>query len=123
MAAIEPVAYLFSTTAATAALGFAEPEILYAAGTELEVQITAPLITSKNFPPSVPPLATSAAEEKKLGTMVRALPFRTATQTTNKPSDLTNLAFIGSADPCGGHFKRPAGSTPINSLPARLSRH
>ena len=49
VAALDPVAYLFTTTAATAALGFAEPEILYPAGTEVLVEFTAPLITSKTY--------------------------------------------------------------------------
>jgi len=98
VAAIDPIAYLFSTVSSTAALGFAEPEILYDAGTELEIEITAPLITSKVFQPTVPPIATSPGDMKKLEDMVRALPFRTATEAKNKPSDITNLAFIGSTD-------------------------
>jgi hypothetical protein len=98
VAAVDPIAYLFSTVSSTAALGFAEPEILYDAGTELEIEVTAPLITSKVFQPSVPPIATSPGDLKKLEDMVRALPFRTATQAKNKPSDITNLAFIGSTD-------------------------
>ncbi|HEX6545305.1 MAG TPA: LssY C-terminal domain-containing protein, partial [Bryobacteraceae bacterium] len=98
VAAIDPIAYLFSTVSSTAALGFAEPEILYDAGTELEIEVTAPLITSKTFQPSVPAIATSPGDLKKLEDMIRALPFRTATQGKNKPSDITNLAFIGSTD-------------------------
>jgi hypothetical protein len=98
VAAVDPIAYLFSTVSSTAALGFAEPEILYDAGTELVIEVTAPLITSKIFEPSVPPIATSVNDVKKLEDMVRTLPFRTATEAKNKPSDITNLAFIGSTD-------------------------
>ena len=95
VAALDPVGYLFTTSAATAALGFAEPEILYPAGTELLVEFTAPLITSKTYPRTVPEFPDSTADQDKLAKMVRDLPFRTATKTSNKPSDLTNLAFIG----------------------------
>ncbi|MFZ0590282.1 MAG: LssY C-terminal domain-containing protein [Bryobacteraceae bacterium] len=98
VATIDPVAYLFTTVSATAALGFAEPEILYPAGTELEIQFTAPLVTSQTFQSSIPALAASPEDQEKLGRFVRELPFRTMTKGSNKPSDLTNLAFIGPPD-------------------------
>lgn len=105
VAAVDPVAYLFATVSATAALGFAEPEILYPAGTELQVEFTSPLITSKVFSPTVPPLASSPSERDQLLKFVRKLPFRTATQGSNKPSDLTNLVFIGSPEGLRRAFK------------------
>lgn len=117
VAAVDPIAYLFSTVSSSAALGFAEPEILYDAGTELEIEVTAPLITSKIFPSSVPAIATSAGDIKKLDDMVRALPFRTATQAKNKPSDITNLAFIGSTDAVKRAF-RAAGWVYTDQLTA-----
>jgi opacity protein-like surface antigen len=95
VAALDPVAYLFTTTAATAALGFAEPEILYPAGTEVLIEFTAPLITSKTYPRMVPEFPGSDAEQAKLISMVRDLPFLTSTKGSHKPSDLTNLVFIG----------------------------
>lgn len=98
VAALDPVSYLFATTAATAALGFAEPEILYPAGTEILVEFTEPLLTSKVYPRSVPEFSGSSQQQHALAQMERNLPFRTATKGTNKPSDLTNLAFIGPTD-------------------------
>ncbi|HEX4170424.1 MAG TPA: LssY C-terminal domain-containing protein [Bryobacteraceae bacterium] len=98
IAAFEPVAYLFTTVTATAALGFAEPEILYRAGTELAIRVESPVITSRVFPPTVPELAVSQPEQNRLEQFVHRLPFRTMTKGSNKPSDITNLAFIGSPE-------------------------
>ncbi len=98
VATVDPVAYLFTTASATAALGFAEPEILYPAGTELDVQLESPVVTSKVFPVPVPPLASTPQQRAALVQFVRKLPFRTMTRGTNKPSDLTSLMFIGPPD-------------------------
>jgi len=94
-AAVDPVAYLFTTVSATGTLGFAEPEILYPSGTELDTELISPLITSKVFPRAVPVLASSPEDQSNLQNFVKGLPFRTMTKGTNKPSDLTNLVFIG----------------------------
>ncbi len=98
LAAIEPVAYLFATVSATATLGFAEPEILYPAGTELRLELTAPLVSSVVYPSAFPSVANSTQEERQLEQAIRNLPFRTRTKSSNKVSDLTNLAFIGSPE-------------------------
>ena len=71
------------------------PEILYPPGTELLVELTAPLITSEVFPSNIPAVSGTPAEREQILTFVRALPFRTATRAGNKPSDLTNLLFLG----------------------------
>ncbi len=117
VAALDPVSYLFTATAATATLGFAEPEILYPAGTEMLIQLTAPLITSKTYPRAVPEFSGSAAEQKQLAQLIRNLPFRTATKAGNKPSDLTNLAFIGSPEALRRAFKA-AGWIAVDTLTA-----
>jgi hypothetical protein len=113
----DPVAYLFTTVSATAALGFAEPEILYPSGTELVVQLTAPLITSKAFSPSIPALASSDAARDQLLQFVKQVPFRTMTEGSNKPSDLTNLLFIGSPEQVRRAFDA-AGWVPADRLTA-----
>ena len=117
LAAVEPVAYLFATVSATATLGFAEPEILYPAGTELELEFTAPLVSSTVYPSAFPLLANSADEQQRLTQMVRSLPFRTKTKVSNKPSDLTNLAFIGSPGAIRRAFEA-AGWVTSNQLTA-----
>ena len=121
VAALDPVAYLFTTTAATAALGFAEPEILYPAGTEMLVEFTAPVVTSKTYPRTVPEFPGSESDQRKLAQMVRNLPFRTMTKGSNKPSDLTNLVFVGPPRDCAAPSKQPAGGLSIRSPPARRS--
>jgi hypothetical protein len=93
--AIDPVAYLFTSVSSTAVLGFTEPEILYPPGTELLVELTAPLITSEAFPSNIRAISETPAEREQMLKFVRALPFRTVTRAGNKPSDLTNLLFLG----------------------------
>lgn len=105
IAAFEPMAYLFTTVSATSLLGFAEPEILYNAGTEVLVEFDAPLITSKTYPPTSPALANSPEEHEKLTEFVHQLPFRTVTKGSNKPSDVTNLVFLGRPDALQRAFK------------------
>jgi hypothetical protein len=95
VAAFDPIGDLFSTVSATTALGFAEPEILYPSGTEMLVEFVAPLITSTSYPSTVPTLVPTEEERSELVQFVRGLSFRTKTKGTNKPSDLTNLRFLG----------------------------
>ena len=95
IANFDPIAYLFTTSAATGALGFAEPEILYPAGTELTIELEAPLITAKTYDKRMAEIATTQEQQNELAQFVRNLPFRTKTQAGNKESDVTNLVFIG----------------------------
>ena len=94
-AGVDPIAYIFAASAGSAVLGFAEPEILYNAGTEFILEYTKPLITAQVYPPSVLPSADTAVEREQLQSFVKTIPFRTRTKTSNKVSDLTNLVFIG----------------------------
>jgi opacity protein-like surface antigen len=114
-AGIDPIAYIFAASAGSAVLGFAEPEILYNAGTEVILEYTKPLITSQVYQPSVLPSATTAEEHERLQTFVKKLPFRTRTKTSNKVSDLTNLIFIGSPDAVHRAFSA-AGWLPSDDL-------
>lgn len=116
-AAVDPVAYLFTTVSATAALGFAEPEILYPSGTELVVQLTAPIITSQAFSSAIAPFASSTSERDKLLEFLRTVPFRTRTEGGNKPSDITNLLFLGSPEQVRRAFQA-AGWVPADQLTA-----
>lgn len=113
----DPVGYLFSSAAATAALGFAEPEILYSAGTEMLLEITAPVVLTKTFGRTIPNVTSTPEEDAALARFVRGLPFRTATAGSNKPSDLTNLLFIGSQDGLRRAFQA-AGWLPTDELNA-----
>ena len=117
VATLDPVAYLFTSVSAAAVLGFADPEIRYSAGTEVLIQFEAPVVTSKIYPRTVPEFPSSKEEEEKLFQLVRNLPFRTATKGSNKPSDITNLVFIGPADGLRRAFKA-AGWVVVDQLNA-----
>ena len=55
------------------------------------------MITAQTYPPRVPGMDLSGQQQSDFNTMVKALPYRTRTQGTNKVSDITNLIFIGKA--------------------------
>ncbi len=116
-AGIDPIAYIFASASGSAVLGFAEPEILYNAGTELILEYVKPDVTSQTYPSSIRPSASSADEREHLQTFVKTIPFRTRTKVGNKVSDLTNLIFIGSADSLHRAFTA-AGWLPSDELTA-----
>ena len=117
LAQIDPVAYLFTGTAGPAVLGFADPEILYAAGTELDIEFNKPVITAHKYPPRVPQMTLSREQDAQFSDVIKDLPFRTKTEGTNKVSDITNLIFIGSPENLRRAFEA-AGWTPADSLTA-----
>jgi hypothetical protein len=94
----DPIAAIFTTAASASVLRFSEPEISLPAGTELIAELTAPIVLPKVDPIPVPPIAATAEEKKNLTDLVEELPFRTYTDKSHIPSDITNLIFIGSAD-------------------------
>lgn len=96
-AGVDPVAYVFASASGSGVLGYAEPEILYHAGTELILENTRPLLTSQAYPPAVASWGTAAAQREDLQAFVKTLPFRTKTKGSNKDSDITNLVFVGPA--------------------------
>src|ERR1700730_10176686 len=94
----DPIAAIFTTAASASVLRFSEPEISLPAGTELIAELTAPIVLPKMEPILVPPIATTPADKADLLKLVEELPFRTYTDKSHIPSDITNLIFIGSAD-------------------------
>jgi hypothetical protein len=114
-AGIDPIAYIFASAAGSAVLGFAEPEILYNAGTELILEYTKPVITAQTYPPSVLPSAISGEAREQLQAFVQTLPFRTRTKGSNKVSDLTNLVFVGDPEALRRAFTA-AGWLPTDDL-------
>jgi hypothetical protein len=116
-AGIDPIAYVFASAAGSAVLGFAEPEILYPAGTELILENVRPLLTSQVYQPTVSPAAETSAEQAELQRFVKTLPYRTTTKGSNKASDVTNLVFIGSPSGLERAFKA-AGWLPTEDLNA-----
>jgi hypothetical protein len=117
LAQIDPVGYIFTSTAGPAVLGFAEPEILYNAGTELDIAFNKPVITSQKYDAHVPYLALSQEETSRLDNIVKHLPYRTETLVGHVPSDITNLIFIGTPEALRRGLEA-AGWTPADSLTA-----
>ena len=93
----DPIAAIFTTAASASVLRFSEPEISLPVGTELIAELTAPIQLPKVEPILVPPIATTPDEKQALSQLVEDLPFRTYTDKSHVPSDITNLIFIGSA--------------------------
>jgi opacity protein-like surface antigen len=94
----DPIAAIFTIAASASVLRFSEPEISLPAGTEMIAELTAPIVLPKTAPTLVPPIATTPEEKEDLSKLVEELPFRTYTDKSHIPSDITNLIFIGSAD-------------------------
>lgn len=116
----DPIAAIFTTAASSSVLRFSEPEISFPAGTELTARLTSPIeVPAENIPP-VPPIATTPAAEKMLRVMVRELPFRTYTEGSNVPSDLTNLLLIGSSGAIERAFA-DGGWEPVDELNAQTT--
>jgi len=95
LAQIDPMGYAFTTASGPAVLGFAEPEILFNAGTELDIEFKRPLITATQYATPVPRMDFRGPAADQFAAMFRDLPFRTRTEKTHTPSDLTNLIFLG----------------------------
>ena len=94
----DPIAAIFTTAGSASVLRFSEPEIAFPEGTELLAQLTAPLALPTEKAETVPPIVTTKLSGEELSDMVQRLSFRTFTEGRKPlPSDLTNLAFIGSA--------------------------
>ncbi len=117
LAQVDPMAYLFLAVSGPAVLGFAEPEILYNAGTDLLIEFHAPVITAVKYERRVPRNNLNAHQMSQLEAMVKDLPYRTATEIGNKESDITNLVFIGKASALQSAFDA-AGWTTSDTLTA-----
>jgi hypothetical protein len=92
---IDPIAYILTATSGPAVLGFAESEILYNAGTEMLIEFDRPVLTSQQYSSPVGPMHLTSPQTEQFDAIARELPYRTTTKGSNKPSDLTNLIFIG----------------------------
>jgi opacity protein-like surface antigen len=117
----DPIAAIFTTAGSACVLRFSEPEITLPAGTELLGQLAAPVELPNVGEQTIPPIVTSDAQRKDLAEMVHKLPFRTFTSGAKElPSDLTNLAFIGSADALTRAFAA-SGWVIVDSLNAQTT--
>jgi hypothetical protein len=114
----DPIAAIFTTAGTASVLRFSEPEISLPAGTELKAELAAPIDLPLDTAETVPPIVTTPEDREQLGTLIRQLPYRTFTEGPKEvPSDLTNLAFIGSADALQ-HAFAAAGWVVVDSVTA-----
>lgn len=95
-AMFDPVAYVYVNVAAARMFRFSEPEIWFPAGTELSLKLLSPIKLANTYEPAVGRIHASPDQLAALRSLIRTLPYRTRAQALNKPSDLTNLIFLGS---------------------------
>jgi len=81
-------------TAKTVAIGSADASITYEPGTEMTYRVLAPF----NFTGPVEAPNLKPVDQQKLSQLVNAQPFQTFAENPPKPSDMTNLMFIGSQE-------------------------
>ena len=96
LAMLDPIAYLYVNAASARMLRFSEPEIWFPKGTELSAKLLSPINLPQAYELPVTPVEAAGSQKTELLSLLRSLPYRTATRTSNKPSDLTNLVFLGS---------------------------
>jgi hypothetical protein len=90
----------------------ADANINYKAGVEMTIALTKPLEwTGVVATPDV----ASIEPQDQLFRLVNSEPFRTATEKDQRPSDLTNLMFLGSREQLQNAFQK-AGWTPAAKL-------
>ncbi len=82
-------------TAKNLLLKNADPNIEYAAGTELTLRLLKPLTIKKT---AAPPSPQPVSDDSHLAEMVLNQAFQTSAANPPRPSDVTNLMFIGSLD-------------------------
>ena len=70
----------------------ADPNIAYDAGTELTLRLLKPLALPDS---QIPPPTPGVTDDGRLADLVRNQPFQTYASNPPKPSDVTNLMFIG----------------------------
>ncbi len=102
-------------TVKSAVLQKADTEIKYEPGTEFELTLAGPLDVETEFPYTDVGLI---GPEEDLSAFVNSLPFQTTAEKPPKPSDLTNLMYLGSREQLVGAFAAAGWSTAeqVNAL-------
>lgn len=94
-----------------------EPELYYPAGVELTLVLTRPLLTPLMDAAEPVAEAWSGPERASMDAVVAAMPLRTHTFNSNRPaqnrpSDMTNLLFIGSREDLTAAFEAAGWTAP-----------
>ncbi|MCS6952936.1 MAG: LssY C-terminal domain-containing protein [Bryobacterales bacterium] len=92
-----------------------DADIVYEAGTELRLALTSPFPLERIFPP---PALEAIEPAEDLLELVNAQPLQTTAASSAKPSDVTNLMFLGRREQIEAAF-REAGWSPADPLDAR----
>ena len=98
LAAVDPIALVFSTAAFATMLRFSDPEIRFPVGTELLARIMENVEIAGRPEDATPKVTNSDGERDSMMSLVRRMPFRTRTYLEHTPSDLTNLLFAGTLE-------------------------
>jgi hypothetical protein len=86
----------------------ADPEIVYEPGAELTIRLLEPAnVAAAGTEPHLEPVA----HEEDMVALVNRQPFQTTAQKPPKPSDITNLMFIGSQPQLEAAFKQAGWSS------------
>jgi hypothetical protein len=95
---LDPMLLGFTMSSSLSLFRIPESEIILPAGTEFVIELLKGLELSHDFGRIAPPLVSTPESRTALATFIESLPFRTATNISNIPSDLTNLVFLGSRE-------------------------
>ncbi len=80
-----------------------EPEIYYPAGVELTLTLTGPLLGPE--PQRAPEPSLAGDDRARMDALLAVVPMRTYAAFSYRPSDLTNVMFIGSRDDIATAFE------------------
>lgn len=96
VAAVDPMALIFSLSASLSVFQFPDSSVVLPAGAELHFRLTEELVVAKESPNSYAPLFPSGTKPAALNSLIEQLPYRTTTKTDGTPSDVTSLMYLGS---------------------------
>jgi len=91
----DPMLQLVLVGSTAAVLRFPEAEIHFPAGTEMLLQLTAPLEVDTTWSTPLPRLAVDDGARGQLHNLMRGMTWRTTTQKSGKPADVVNVVFVG----------------------------
>jgi len=94
----DPLIHSVLTGATVATIRFPEAEIHFPAGTELRLELTAPLALREEWTVPLPAIATTTEEREALLEIVRDMTYRSTTAQGNREADLVNVLLLGDED-------------------------
>jgi hypothetical protein len=114
----EALAGLLEAAKSVVMTGTPTGEIKYEPGVELTVRLEEPLRWKGPLPRE--PQLTRISNETVLASLVNSQPFRTMAESPRRPSDLTNLMFIGSDESLRRAFEQAGWSVAHDKNPESI---